>query len=190
MPQALLFINILESKDAEVKDLWEILISRGMTEVKIRDIKKKCLALSGKCNYYRHNYVEATEQLNAALLLIPEDERKENKEGTEEIVRWLGIVAKDEAHAKKKEKAVWSKAFKRDSKSSSGGEDSTSPSALKDNSNANKKKKKSVSFRKNDSALSTTVFGVNTPFLLAGMAVLGVIGGISFYFLRNRTSWR
>ena len=167
---ALSFIGVLEDlTSSTIKEIWPTIVSRGiLTQQKLKELKKKSLALSGKCHCFRQNYSEARQLLSKALSLIPEADRG-GKEGME-LQRWLDRVSAEENKAAKREKAIWSKAFRRDSGDSS-------PS-----NGAPGKGKPNNGFTAFGSRSKSWNYGL----ILGAVGVAGVLGISAFYFLRNR----
>ena len=167
---ALTFISVLEDKSSStIKEIWPTILSRGvLTPQKIQELKKKSLALTGKCHLFKQNYSEATMHLSKAMSIIPEAERS-GKEGVE-LQRWLDRVAAEESKSAKREKAIWGKAFRTDS-----GNSSLISRSMKGSSKGSSTSKAS---------LRTSSW--NYSMMLGAVGIAGLVGISAFYLLRSR----
>jgi len=103
-------------------ELWASLMSLGYSEEKIADLKIKAYRVSGKAEMKRGNLDDAKQQFEAALKL------SRNETVTKELDDLLLEVVKKRSSEKKKEQALWQKAFsKRDLEVEEGDTDKKSP---------------------------------------------------------------
>jgi hypothetical protein len=176
---ALIFIKALEDKTESTSEIWDILLARGLTYQKLMDFKKKSLVLGGKAEFYRYNYTEALSSLNQALSLIPVSDRGGSKEA-DELTKWINKVAAKDSQTRKKEKAMWGKAFKKDIEN----EVTDTASTDIDHVAKNKDVNGSTKVIKND--VNSSLF--SNPTVIAGalgaMSVVGMVG--MFFYLRSR----
>ena len=167
---ALSFIGVLEDQfSSTIKEIWPTILSRGvLTSQKLQDLKKKSLALTGKCHFFKQNFTEATTHLSKAMSLIPKAD-KSGKEGVE-LQKWLDRVTAEENKSAKREKAIWGKAFRADSGNGS------------QVSRPGKGSSKGTSPGKPSSRTS----GFSYSMVLGAVGVAGILGISAFYLLRSR----
>lgn len=152
--------------------VWISLILRGMTRDKlIKEWKKKSLFYLGKAELMRQNYKKSVEHLEAALRLIVNDPTQAKH--VEELKELIAQAGKKLSSQLQKEKAIWSKAFE---KNSTAPHEEDSKVISKGPSKPNKDGNKNNIAKHNSSYLWYT-----------SLSVLGVVlvGG-SFLFLRYR----
>jgi tetratricopeptide (TPR) repeat protein len=181
----LMFIAVLEDKStSNVAELWTAINDRGiLTTKKLLDHKKKALSLAGKAYFYKQNYTEALEHLNKALDTIPMKER-DDKEGVY-IQKWIEKIHASESLATKKEKAMWEKAFKKDSSTLDDINPNKSPAKDTASNEAGKRKKKSL---KEPSTKAVPVKSNDVPVwaIVSGLSVAAVVGVSLFYLLKRK----
>lgn len=108
---ALVLIHSLE-RNIPAGQVWQCLLENGITLDKLRkEWKKKALFCIGKSELNRQNYQEAIERFEEALGLIVDDEALATQ--TKELRTLLAEAQSKKLSEKKKEKATWSKAFRK-----------------------------------------------------------------------------
>jgi hypothetical protein len=177
--------------------VWEELLKRGnMTEDKLfRDMRCKSLRYMGECAYYLQNYEDAINHLKLAFDLVSSNADKEK------ITEKLEAAKLLHAKALKKEKSMWSKAFKENSKDSE-----SNPSSAPSSPKKGAKKTSDVlgltdAFKFNPDSYSkkgsgskdTSNFSISSlismqylPFVLTGVVGCGLLGFMLFSNNKNK----
>lgn len=105
-------IQLIEAIEKRLDgQVWQCLLTNGMTIDKLMAYKKKGLYYLGKSELMRQEYEPAAGHLRLALALIPEDQRS-SKEAVD-IDDLITSANNGKAKQLSKEKAMWSKAFKK-----------------------------------------------------------------------------
>lgn len=174
--------------------VWEELSKRGnMTEDKLfKDMKCKSLRYMGECAYYLQNYEGAINHLKVASELVSSNADREK------ITEKLDSAKLLHAKALKKEKSMWSKAFKENSKESESNSSSAPASpkkgkkttdivgladAFKFNPDKYAKKGSKDSFT---FSLSSLINMQYLPFVLTGVVGCGLLGFMLFSNNKNK----
>jgi len=200
---ALVLIHSLE-KNIPAGQVWQCLLENGITLDKLRkEWKKKALFCIGKSELNRQNYQEAIERFEEALGLIVGDEALATQ--TKELRALLAEAQSKKLSEKKKEKATWSKAFRKNQTDTEDSGDSTADAV---NTASSKKAKGSTissigraadkgsvnqSKIKVDPLGSGSVDGdpesssVVSPYgVLIGLGIVGIVGGLLAFYLNRR----
>lgn len=170
--QSLTLLDALESKIPS--ELWQHMQSLGYSEEKLADLKLKAYRIRGKAEVKRGNFDDAKQNFEAALKLSRVEKI------TKELDDLLMEVVKKRASEKKKEKALWQKAFnKRDA-----GVDDDEPEAASPAKPVRQDKPKPSTAAKEGTVTAQSGFSL-TSFL--GISVLGVGVGLAIWWLRKRS---
>jgi len=200
---ALVLIHSLE-KNIPAGQVWQCLLENGITLDKLRkEWKKKALFCIGKSELNRQNYQEAIERFEEALGLIVGDEALATQ--TKELRALLAEAQSKKLSEKKKEKATWSKAFRKNQTDTEDGGDSTADavntassgkakgSTISSIGRAADKGSVNQSKIKVDPLGSGSVDGdpesssVVSPYgVLIGLGIVGIVGGLLAFYLNRR----
>lgn len=104
--QSLSLLDALEGK-VPASDLWKSMLTLGYSEEKLSEMKLKAYRIKGKAELKRGRLEEAKQNLELALKL------SKNDKVTKELDDLLMDVVRLQSSEKKKEKALWKKAFKK-----------------------------------------------------------------------------
>lgn len=166
--------------------IWEELQKKGMTSQKMSALKLKAHRIVGKSQLEKGDYVDAKNELEAALKLC--DDQKLSKELNDLIQR----CAKKISQQSKKEKSMWKKAFETNNKVADDATETVVPlSPSKSNvSNSRSKENTASSDFSNHSAQSpddgtlSNSYDYTWPLLLTATAIGAA--GLAFWWMRRR----
>lgn len=167
-------------------ELWRNLITLGYTEEKLADMKLKALRIKGKAENKRADYDDAKKSFEAALKLA------RSEKVTKELDDLLLDVVKKRSSEKKKEKALWKKAFdKRESEEADSHDASkapTSPVRKSPTSGTNAKKEKENKKQKPVVEDVSTFSASSLFYPILGLGFLGLLTGAAFWWLKRRNN--
>lgn len=205
---ALVLIHSLE-KNIPAGQVWQCLLDNGITLDKLRkEWKKKALFCIGKSELNRQNYQEAIDRFEEALVLLVGDEALATQ--TKELRALLADAQSKKLSEKKKEKATWSKAFRKNQTVTDDAGESTADAVntassrkaastasaigkIADKGSMGGQSKIQVdplgsgsgSAGTDDSESSSSVVGLSGVVLI-GLGIVGIVGGLVAFYLNRR----
>jgi hypothetical protein len=160
----------------------------GYTEEKVVDMKLKALRIEGKAEAKKNSYDEAKASFEAALKL------SRSEKVTKELDDLLLDIVKKKASEKKKEKALWQKAFsKREEEADEEKEHKRSPSSPATRSKAKSPASKiDKSHNGNEGTKENRIVNLSSESsnymyrTWLGLGILGLMSGAAFWWLRRK----
>jgi tetratricopeptide (TPR) repeat protein len=200
---ALVLIHSLE-KNIPAGQIWQCLLENGITSDKLRkEWKKKALFCIGKSELNRQNYQEAIERFEEALGLIVGDEALATQ--TKELRALLAEAQSKKLSEKKKEKATWSKAFRKNQTDTEDGGDSTADAVnIASSKKAGGSASSSIGRAVDKGSVKQSKIQVDPlgsgsvdgepesssavgPYgVLIGLGIVGIVGGLVAFYLNRR----
>ncbi|RYH22599.1 hypothetical protein EON65_18985 [archaeon] len=167
-------------------DLWRNLVALGYTEEKLADMKLKALRIKGKAESKRGDYDDAKKSFEAALKLA------RSEKVTKEIDDLLLEVLKKKSSEKKREKALWKKAFDKretDEDDSHDGHKALPSPVRKSSTTSATAKKEKENKKQNPVVEDVSTFNATSLFFpILGLGFLGLLTGAAFWWLKRRNN--